>query len=260
MLKTQVKKWLKENKIEGKIEHPANERFGDFAVRSGRKIEIGNEDLIEKIENVSGFTNIFLSQKSLIKEAEKIINGKLLEELMMEGKGKKMVIDYSSPNIAKAFGIGHLRSTNIGQAIYNIYKILGWECIGENHLGDWGTQFGKLIVSIKKWGPSTMSEIKKLKIGEKFCFIIAGVCNTPLHFIRSFAYHCALHLFIYRLRVTDYELRASKATALIPSLKIRSSLVIFSLGRVSIFCPPAFSNSERGANFSFKSLANWGTW
>jgi len=164
MLKTQVKKWLEENKIEGKIEHPANERFGDFAVRSGRKIEIGNEDLIEKIENVSGFTNIFLSQKSLIKEAEKIINGKLLEELMMEGKGKKMVIDYSSPNIAKAFGIGHLRSTNIGQAIYNIYQILGWECIGENHLGDWGTQFGKLIVSIKKWGPSTMSEIKKLKI------------------------------------------------------------------------------------------------
>ena len=63
-----------------------------------------------------------------------------------------MVIDYSAPNIAKPFGIGHLRSTNIGQALYNIYQTLGWTCIGDNHLGDWGTQFGKMITAIKHWG------------------------------------------------------------------------------------------------------------
>ncbi len=159
MLKRQVKNWLEENRIEGKIEHPANEKFGDFAVRSNQKIEIDNENLIEKIEYVGGFTNIFLSQKSLIKEAEKINNGRLLEELMTEGKGKKMVIDYSSPNIAKAFGIGHLRSTNIGQAVYNIYQILGWKCIGDNYLGDWGTQFGKLIVAIKKWANKAVEKM-----------------------------------------------------------------------------------------------------
>ena len=70
-----------------------------------------------------------------------------------------MVIDYSAPNIAKRFTIGHLRSTIIGQAVYNIYKLLGWKCIGDNHLGDWGTQFGKMIVSIRKWAGKTVDEL-----------------------------------------------------------------------------------------------------
>ena len=69
-----------------------------------------------------------------------------------EGNGKTIVIDYSSPNIAKPFHVGHLRSTVIGNAIYKIYECLGYNCEGVNHLGDWGTQFGKLIVAYKKWG------------------------------------------------------------------------------------------------------------
>jgi arginyl-tRNA synthetase len=69
-----------------------------------------------------------------------------------EGDGKTVVIDYSAPNIAKPFGVGHLRSTVIGNALYQIYQHLGYRVIRINHLGDWGTQFGKLIVAFKRWG------------------------------------------------------------------------------------------------------------
>lgn len=65
------------------------------------------------------------------------------------GAGKTIVIDYSSPNIAKPFHVGHLRSTVIGNALYQIHSQLGYKCVGVNHLGDWGTQFGKLIVAYK---------------------------------------------------------------------------------------------------------------
>ena len=68
------------------------------------------------------------------------------------GEGKTIVIDYSSPNIAKPFHVGHLRSTVIGNALYQIFETLGYHCEGVNHLGDWGTQFGKLIVAYQKWG------------------------------------------------------------------------------------------------------------
>ena len=72
-----------------------------------------------------------------------------------EGEGKTVVIDYSSPNIAKPFGVGHLRSTVIGNALYRIYDHLGYRVMRINHLGDWGTQFGKLIVAFKRWGNET---------------------------------------------------------------------------------------------------------
>lgn len=68
------------------------------------------------------------------------------------GETKTIVIDYSSPNIAKPFHVGHLRSTVIGNALYHIFETLGYHCEGINHLGDWGTQFGKLIVAYQKWG------------------------------------------------------------------------------------------------------------
>ena len=67
-------------------------------------------------------------------------------------KVKKVVIDLSSPNIAKPFHVGHLRSTVVGSCLYRLYQKLGYECVGINHLGDWGTQFGKLIVAYKKFG------------------------------------------------------------------------------------------------------------
>jgi len=167
MIREELKKLINKG-FEGKIDHPTIEKFGDFAIRG----EIGireNKELIERIEKTAGFTNIFIKKEKLIKEAEKIGSEEWQKELKKNGKGKTMVIDYSAPNIAKAFGIGHLRSTNIGQAIYNIYEILGWKCIGDNHLGDWGTQFGKLIVAIKKYQTADVRfQIidKNKKIGE----------------------------------------------------------------------------------------------
>lgn len=75
------------------------------------------------------------------------------------GRGKNIVIDFSSPNIAKPFGVGHLRSTAIGNSLYRIFEKLGYTCIGINHLGDWGTQFGKVIAAYLKWGDE--AELKK---------------------------------------------------------------------------------------------------
>jgi len=118
--------------------------------------------IIIKIEVAPpGFINFWLSQDYLINQATEVLDeAKFKQKLAKIGQGKTMVIDYSSPNIAKPFGIGHLRSTNIGQAIYNLYQVLGWKTIGDNHLGDWGTQFGKLIYMIK----SKNLKIENLKI------------------------------------------------------------------------------------------------
>lgn len=157
MIKDDIKALLGKDFV-GKIDHPSVEKFGDFAIRGDVKIS-EDKKLIEKVEKVAGFTNIFISKDKLVEEAKRIGNEEWLGELTKNGKGKTMVIDYSAPNIAKPFGIGHLRSTNIGQAIYNIYQILGWKCIGDNHLGDWGTQFGKLIVAIKRWGEKPIEEM-----------------------------------------------------------------------------------------------------
>lgn len=150
MIKGKISQWLADKKIPTKVEHPANDKFGDFAIRGD--FDLANLDFVDKVDKVAGFSNVWLKQESLIKEGEDILSDEYKKELGEIGKGKTMVIDYSAPNIAKPFGIGHLRSTNIGQALYNIYKFLGWKTIGDNHLGDWGTQFGKMITAIKHWG------------------------------------------------------------------------------------------------------------
>lgn len=158
MLIDELKKALKEKGYDGKVEHPTVEKFGDFAIRAD--INLDDCDLVEKVDKVAGFTNIFIKKQKLLKEAESInYEIEYKNKLGEYGKGKTMVIDYSAPNIAKPFGIGHLRSTDIGQSIYNIYKMLGWNCIGDNHLGDWGTQFGKLTVAIKKWSDKKTEEM-----------------------------------------------------------------------------------------------------
>jgi len=79
------------------------------------------------------------------------------------GTGKNIVIDFSSPNIAKPFGVGHLRSTAIGNSLYRLYEKLGYTCIGINHLGDWGTQFGKMIAAYLKWGDEKELEREPIK-------------------------------------------------------------------------------------------------
>ena len=161
-----------------KIEHPADVSFGDYstniAMTLAKEVKINPKELAQQITNSidtneivekvgvagPGFINFYLKPEFLIKEAEKINYESIFESELREiGNGKTMVIDYSAPNIAKPFGIGHLRSTDIGQAIYNIYKILGWNCIGDNHIGDWGTQFGKLIVAIKKWNKKDLNDL-----------------------------------------------------------------------------------------------------
>ncbi|OXM14931.1 arginine--tRNA ligase [Paenibacillus herberti] len=84
---------------------------------------------------------------ALLREAESPKLGQL-----PDGAGKRVIIDYSSPNIAKPFGVGHLRSTVIGRALANLHRTAGWDVVTVNHLGDWGTQFGKLIAAYKHWG------------------------------------------------------------------------------------------------------------
>lgn len=173
------------------IEIPTNTELGDFAfpcfrlsktMRKAPSIianDLSNElcsakiNFISKIEVVGAYLNFFLDKTIYVKDA-------LLNILEKEdnfgssnlGISKNILIDYSSPNIAKPFHIGHLRSTVIGNSLYKIYSKLGYNVISINHLGDWGTQFGKLIVAYKKWGDKTLVEkddIKELsKIYVKF--------------------------------------------------------------------------------------------
>lgn len=128
-------------------------------------------DEIDHIEFLNGFLNIYVKRKMV---AKKIIHQIQVEKEkygnLTEGKGKTIVMDYSSPNIAKSFGVGHLRSTVIGNSIKKIYEKLGYEVIGVNHLGDWGTQFGKMIVAYEKWGnkedidKNPIDELQKLYV------------------------------------------------------------------------------------------------
>jgi len=105
--------------------------------------------IVDKIEVAGpGFINFFLKTDVLVSNLMQIEEEKGKFGSSDIGKNKTIIIDYSSPNIAKPFGIGHLRSTVIGQALYNLYGFLGYNTIGDNHLGDWGTQFGKLLYMI----------------------------------------------------------------------------------------------------------------
>jgi arginyl-tRNA synthetase len=123
------------------------ERKNPVEVASEIKEKI-KSPLFSKIEVKNGFLNFFISDEELKKEILLVLKEK--ENYKRGVVGKTVVVDYSSPNIAKPFGVGHLRSTIIGQSLYNIYHFLGWKTVGINHLGDWGTQYGKLLSQIKK--------------------------------------------------------------------------------------------------------------
>lgn len=114
------------------------------------KIEL-NTEIIEKVEVVSGYLNFYINKQKIAEEVVKEIQVNEEYGKSKIGKGKNIVIDYSAPNIAKPFHIGHLRSTVIGGALYKIYKYLGYNTIGINHLGDYGTQFGKMIEGYSLW-------------------------------------------------------------------------------------------------------------
>ena len=149
------------------IQNSTKKEFGDFqtnfAMMSSKLIgknprEIANtiienfekNDIIEKLEVAGpGFINIFLKNSFLNEEIKKLENEKY--DFSFLNTDKIVIIDYSSPNIAKRMHIGHLRSTIIGDSIKRILNFLGFKTLADNHIGDWGTQFGKLIVAYKNW-------------------------------------------------------------------------------------------------------------
>lgn len=159
---------LDENELESYIEVPKDSTNGDYAFpcfRLAKELKkspviiandikekiVLDESIIEKVEVVSGYLNFYVNKQKM---ASEVIGEMLKNEDYGKsnvGNGKNIVIDYSAPNIAKPFHIGHLRSTVIGGALYKIYKYLGYNTIGINHLGDYGTQFGKMIEGYKLW-------------------------------------------------------------------------------------------------------------
>ena len=160
---------LNSNELESYIEKPKEAKNGDYAfpcfrlAKEWKKApqEIAKEiasniniskEVIENVEVVGGYLNFYANKNLLTNEVIKEISGKEEVGSSNIGNGKTIVIDYSSPNIAKPFHIGHLKTTVLGGALYNIYKHLGYKVIGVNHLGDYGTQFGKLIEGYKRWG------------------------------------------------------------------------------------------------------------
>jgi arginyl-tRNA synthetase len=163
---------LDEAEIQRAIEVPPSVELGDYAfpcfplARSLRKAPqaIATElatafqstALIKEARAAGPYVNFFVDRVAYTRAGL----GAILEQgsgygKSTEGVGKTVVVDYSSPNIAKPFGVGHLRSTVIGNALYRIHDHLGYRVMRINHLGDWGTQFGKLIVAFKRWGNET---------------------------------------------------------------------------------------------------------
>jgi arginyl-tRNA synthetase len=160
---------LEKEEIENLIETPPSFDMGDYAfpcfklakfyrkapnIIAQEMIEkIGENEYFEKIVNVGPYVNFFINKEMLTKT--------VLEEIKDKGenfgsssigKGKTVIVEFSSPNIAKPFHIGHIRSTVIGHSLYRIYTFLGYDTVSVNHLGDYGTQFGMLISALKRWG------------------------------------------------------------------------------------------------------------
>ena len=147
------------------IEVPTDEKMGDYAfpcfrlAKEFRKApdaiaaeiaeKLQKNPMFESVENVNAYVNIKIKRTDFIKDVieDAVLKGDSFTK-SNEGEGKKVLVDYSSPNIAKPFHIGHV----IGNALYLIYKNLGYDVVRINHLGDYGTQFGKMIVAYRKWG------------------------------------------------------------------------------------------------------------
>ena len=160
---------LSKEEIFEMLEVPANEEMGDFAlpcfklakvmrkapplIAKGIAEKLSEHKMFEKVEQVNAYVNMFLSKEDLLSH----VVGEIIEAgadfaNSNEGNGKTVIVEFSSPNIAKPFHIGHIRSTVIGNSINLIYKALGYDVVRINHLGDYGTQFGKMIVAYRHWG------------------------------------------------------------------------------------------------------------
>lgn len=167
------------DEIKNIIEIPADEKMGDYAfpcfrlakimrkapplIAGGIAEKISGNEIFEKVEQVNAYVNMYISRESFAKD--------VVEDVLKDpdgfghqdvGENRTVIVEYSSPNIAKPFHIGHLRSTVIGNSIYKIYDALGYKVIRINHLGDYGTQFGKMICAYRHWGSE--EEVKKSPI------------------------------------------------------------------------------------------------
>ena len=160
---------LEKDEIMSMIETPADIKMGDYAfpcfklaklLRKAPPViaksiaeAIGDDPMCEKVESVNAYVNMFVSKEDFAREvvSEAIEKGDDYGRSSIGG-GKKVIVEYSSPNIAKPFHIGHIRSTVIGNSIYKIYDFLGYDTMRINHLGDYGTQFGKMICAYRRWG------------------------------------------------------------------------------------------------------------
>ena len=172
---------LEKEEIASALEIPKKSDMGDFAFPCFKlakiyrkapnmiaeeltgKILEKNYDIFSRVENVGGYINFFFAKEQFAKQLMKTISAENYGS-STEGEGKTICIDYSSPNVAKNFHVGHLRTTIIGNSLYKIYSKLGYHVERINHLGDWGTQFGKLIVAYKRWG--SKEEVEKNGIAE----------------------------------------------------------------------------------------------
>ena len=179
LIKSQVET-LTEEEINALIEVPPSYDMGDYAfpVFSLAKVfrkapqmiaeelagKFGESLYFERIENAGPYLNFFINKEKLMESTlNEILNKDVRYGSSDMGNGKTVIVEYSSPNIAKPFHIGHIRTTVIGNALYKIYSFLGFDTVSINHLGDYGTQFGLLITAYKKWGDREVIEKDAIK-------------------------------------------------------------------------------------------------
>lgn len=184
LLAAQIEGMSKED-ISATIEIPPKPEMGDFAfpcfrlaktmhkapnmIAADIKKAIGDVDYLDRIEVKGAYLNFFVKTEVFVKSMIEAANSENFGGSDI-GEGKNICLDYSSPNVAKNFHVGHLRTTIIGNSLYKIFSKLGYNAIRINHLGDWGTQFGKLIVAYKAWGSKEavekdgISELMKLYV------------------------------------------------------------------------------------------------
>ena len=165
---------MEKSDIVAMLEYPPDSKMGDLAlpcfkmskvlrmapVKIAATIAEGLEaPCVARAEAVNGYLNIFLDGQALGKKVVSEVREKGDRYGAPDfGNGKTVVLDYSSPNVAKPFHIGHLGTTVIGHSLKKLHEFAGYNCVGINYLGDWGTQFGKLIVAYRKWGNKELIE------------------------------------------------------------------------------------------------------
>lgn len=171
---------LSRDDVRQMIEIPADSNMGDFAFpcfRLAGKLRkapqmialdvserIGANEMFEKVEQVNAYVNMFIKKEYFAGELVKaVLTGGADFGKSDFGRGREVIVEFSSPNIAKPFHIGHIRSTVIGNAIYKLYDAVGFDVTRINHLGDYGTQFGKMIVAYRKWGSEDEVERNPIK-------------------------------------------------------------------------------------------------